>query len=290
MKLIVKFNLVLLLIFALGFAATGYFSHDLLQRNAREEIIQNARIMMEAALATRNYTNVQVKPLLANQMQYEFLAESVPAFAAHETFAALQKKYPDYAYKEAALNPTNPRDRATDWEADVVNIFRQDTGRSELIGVRDTPQGPSLYLARPIQIKDPGCLQCHSTVAAAPKTMIDKYGTANGFGWNHNEVIGTQVVSVPMELPISRADKAFKVFMASLAGVFVFIFIAMNLMLAALVTRPIRKLVAIADEVSLGNMNAPEFEAKGQDEIGLLAQSFGRMRKSLVQALKLLEG
>lgn len=290
MKLIVKFNLVLLLVFALGFAATGYFSHDMLQRNAREEIVQNARIMMEAALATRTYTNKQIKPLLANQMQYEFLAESVPAYAAHETFAALQTKYSDYAYKEATLNPTNPRDRATDWEADLVNIFRQDPARGEMIGVRDTPQGPSLYLARPIQIKDPGCLQCHSTVAAAPKTMIDKYGTANGFGWNLEEVIGTQVVSVPMEVPVARADKAFKVFMASLAGVFVFIFIAMNIMLAALVTRPVKRLAAIADEVSLGNMEAPEFETRGQDEIAVLAQSFGRMRKSLVQAFKLLEG
>jgi protein-histidine pros-kinase len=290
MRLIVKFNLVLLLVFAIGFGATGYLSHNLLQRHAREEIVQNARIMMEAALAVRNYTNKQIKPLLANQMQYEFLAESVPAFAAHETFGTLQSRFADYAYKEATLNPTNPRDRATDWESDLVNAFRQDPQMGELIGVRDTPQGPSLYLARPIQIKDPGCLTCHSTVSAAPKTMIDKYGTANGFGWNLNEVVGTQVVSVPMALPISRADKAFKVFMASLGGVFVFIFVSMNVLLVALVTRPVKRLAAIADEVSLGNMNAPEFETRGSDEIAVLAQSFGRVRKSLVQAFKLLEG
>lgn len=291
MKIVIKFNLILLLVFALGFSATAYFTNDMLQRNAREEIIQNARIMMEAAVATRTYTNTQIKPLLANQMQYEFLAQSVPAFASNETFIALQQKFPNYSYKEATLNPTNPRNRSTDWEADLINAFRKgkDAAHEEIIGVRETPQGSSLYLARPIQINDAGCLQCHSTVSAAPVTMIEKYGSANGFGWNLGEVVGTQVVSVPMALPISRANNAFKLFMTSLAGVFLFIFIAMNLMLVALVTRPIKRLATIADDVSLGNMEAAEFETSGKDEIAALAQSFGRMRKSLVKALSLLE-
>ena len=43
--------------------------------------------------------------------------------------------------------------------------------------------------------------------------MIKKYGSHNGFGWKHNEVIGAQIVNVPMELPIARADKTFTAFM-----------------------------------------------------------------------------
>ena len=78
----------------------------------------------------------------------------MPAYAATEQFNDLRKKYPDYSYKEATLNPTNPRDRATDWEADIVNQFRNGQGKGELIGERDTPTGRSLYLARPIQITD----------------------------------------------------------------------------------------------------------------------------------------
>ena len=56
MKLIWKFNLVLLGIFVLGFVIAGYLSYRALQANAREEILQNARLMMEAALSSRNYT------------------------------------------------------------------------------------------------------------------------------------------------------------------------------------------------------------------------------------------
>ena len=289
MKLIIKFNLVFIAIFLLGLAVAGRISYTLLQKNAEDEILQNARIMMQSALATRNYTTTQIKPLLETQMKYTFLPQTVPAYAATEAFNDLRNKYPEYNYKEATLNPTNPRDRTVDWEADIVNQFRQGTDMNEIVGVRDTPGGRSLYLARPIQIKNPACLECHNTVEAAPKTMIDKYGPANGFGWRLNETVGAQIVSVPTDVPLQRAEKTFKVFMLSLRGVFGFIFVVLNLMLFFIVIRPVTSLSTIADEVSLGNMEAPEFTVKGKDEIGTLAGSFDRMRKSLVKALKMLE-
>ena len=176
MKLIVKFNLVFIAVFLIGLGLAAHVADQLLQYNAREEMLQNARLMMEAALATRGYTSSQVRPLLQTQMKYGFLPQSVPAYAATEVFNELRKKYPEYAYKEATLNPTNPRNRAVDWEADVVNQFRNNTDHTEIIGERDTPTGRLLYIARPIQISDAACLACHSTVDAAPKTMIDRYG------------------------------------------------------------------------------------------------------------------
>ena len=115
MKLIWKFNLVLLGIFVLGFLIAGYISYRALQANAREEILQNARLMMESALSSRNYTTTQVKPLLETQMKYKFLPQSVPSYSATEYFSEIHRKFPEYSYKEAALNPTNPRDRAADW-------------------------------------------------------------------------------------------------------------------------------------------------------------------------------
>lgn len=290
MKLILKFNLVLLGIFVLGFVVAGYVSYQALQSNAREEVLQNARLMMESALATRNYTASQVKPLLDTQMQYKFLPQTVPAYAATEQFNEVRKKHPDYNYKEATLNPTNPRDRATDWEADVVNVFRSTSTTTEIVGERDTPTGRALYLSRPIQIKNPACLACHTTVEAAPKTMIDLYGPANGFGWKMEEIIGAQIVSVPMAVPIARAYKTFTTFMGSLAAVFVAIFVLLNLMLYTMVIRRVTNLAGIADQVSLGNFEAGEFKTTSRDEIGVLTEAMGRMKASLVQAMKMLEG
>jgi protein-histidine pros-kinase len=261
-----------------------------LQANAREEVLQHARIMMEAALATRTYTAAQVKPLLDTQMQYKFLPQTVPAYAATEQFNELRKKHPDYNYKEATLNPTNPRDRAADWEADVVNVFRSTSTTTEIVGERDTPTGRTLYLSRPIQIKNAACLPCHTTVEAAPKTMVDLYGPANGFGWKMDEIIGAQIVSVPMTVPIERANKTFTAFMGSLAAVFIAIFVLLNVMLYTLVIRRVTNLAGIADEVSLGRFDAGEFKATSRDEIGVLTEAMGRMKASLVQAMKMLEG
>src|SRR5262249_52044463 len=207
-----------------------------------------------------------------------------------EVFNGLRKKFPEYAYKEATLNPTNPRNRANDWEADIVNQFRNGADSPEVVGERDTPNGKSFYIARPIQIKAEACLACHSTIDAAPKTLVERYGPANGFGWKMNEVIGAQIVSVPTDVPIARANKAFATFMVSLTAVFAFIFVVLNVMLWFMVIRPVTQLSKLADQVSQGdNMETTDFKVTSRDEIGVLAQSFNRMKKSLAEAMKMLD-
>ena len=284
-----KFNLILLAVFLGGFAIAGWISHELLQRNAREEILRNARLIMDTALAIRGYTVDQVGPHLQQQMTTAFLPQSVPAYAATETLNALRKKYPDYGYKEATLNPTNPRNRATDWEADVVTTFRTDNATTEIVGERDTPTGPTLYIARPIQIGNEACLACHSTPSAAPRTMLSLYGQANGFGWKLNETVGAQVVSVPMALPIRNADHAFVTFMASLFGIFALVFIVLNVMLSWMIVQPIQRMARAADAVSTGDAAMAEFPEHGKDEISVLGASFNRMRRSLQKAMQMIE-
>lgn len=288
MGLRLKFNLVLLFVFVLGLGVSGYVSYDLLHKTARDEVLRNAGVMMEAALSMRQYTVSQVRDKLA-QKEDEFLPQSVPAFAATEIMNQLRKKYPDYAYKEAALNPTNPRDRAVEWEADIVNAFRNDPARGEISGTRITPTGMSMFLARPFQIKDPACLACHTTAEVAPVSMVKLYGTSNGFGWKLNEVIGAQVVSVPMSLPIQNANRAFYTFMASLTGVFVVLFIILNFMLSVMIVRPITEMSDAADRMSTGDLEIPEFDETGRDEVSLLAKSFNRMRRSLEKAISLID-
>jgi HAMP domain-containing protein len=289
MKLLVKFNLIYILVMAVGVGVSSYITRNLLVRNAQEEVLNNARLLVDKANAVRGYTSGQIAKLLETQMKYEFLPQSVPSYSAVEVLSTLLKKYPDYFYKEATLNPTNPRDRAAGWEVDVVNQFRANAELAEVVGQRDTPTGASLYLARPLRITNPACLQCHSSVDAAPKTMVDKYGPANGFGWNLNEVIGAQVVSVPLAVPLLRAEQSFTVFIGSLVGVFVVVGIMLNLMIWLVVVRPVTLLSELANRVSQGDLSAPEFPAGGGDEIGVLSQSFNRMRTSVVQAMKMLE-
>jgi HAMP domain-containing protein len=289
MGLRLKFNLMLVVVFLLGLGVSGFISYDLLHKNAREEVLRNAGVMMEAALSMRAYTVGQVRPNLPASEEV-FLPQGVPAFAATEIMSLLRKKYPDYSYKEAALNPTNPRNRAVEWETDIVNIFRNDNARTEISGIRPTPTGPSLYLARPFQIKDAACLACHTTAEVAPPAMVKIYGNnTNGYGWKHNEVIGAQLVSVPMSLPIQNANSAFYTFMGSLGGVFVVLFILLNIMLSTLIVRPITRMSEAADKISKGQTDIAELPDKGSDEVAVLGKAFNRMRRSLEKAIALID-
>lgn len=289
MKLLLKFNLAFLLVFVIGLAVSGTIARDLLQRDAKDEVVDRARLLMEQSGVVAQYTANQIAPLLQTQMKYTFLPQSVPQYSATEILNALKSKYPEYNYKPAMLNPTSPRNRAQAWEADIVTQFRNVPDLKEFIGERDTPTGRSLYVALPIKITNPACLQCHSTPANAPATLIERYGSNNGFGWTLDEAIGAQVVSVPMSVPLARADKALGVVMAMLTGVFLLMGAALNLLLWKLVIQPVSRLSALSDRVSLGELDAPEFETTSKDEIGVLAGSFARMRKSLVHAMKLLD-
>jgi HAMP domain-containing protein len=287
MKLQVKFSLIFLLGFGIGLGLAGYVCFGFLQKSARDQVASQARLMMESSLATRIYTTEQIKPMV-DRNDPVFHPQTVPAYAATEHFNYFRKANPDYTYKEATLNPTNPRDRAMDWEADVVNIFRNDPTKQNFSGERDTPKGRALYIARPIKAVPP-CLECHSIPRAAPASMLKIYGRTNGFGWQPDEIIGAQIVSVPMALPVAMANKSFRQLMTSLIAVGFCVLLVLNLMLYLFVIRPVGRFAVAADEISKGNLEIPELPAEGRDEIATLARSFNRMHRSLVKAMRMLD-
>jgi protein-histidine pros-kinase len=289
MGLKAKFNLAMLAVFVIGFGLAAALSWRVARDNARREVVQEGSIMMTIATAIRGYTGKEIAPLLADQIKVRFLPHTVPSWAAETNLRAMAAQFPDYTYKEAALNPTNPADRATDWESGIIGTFSQNPSMREFTSTRETPAGPALSISRPIRITDKDCLSCHSTPAAAPPSMIDLYGSANGFGWKLGDVIGAQIVSVPMSVALEQAAETFKVYLGALVVVFAVSLTLLNLLLNYLIVRPVRRMSAIASEVSLGNMSAPEFTVRGKDEIASLAESFNRMRRSLANAMKLLE-
>ena len=289
MSFITKINLAMLMVFIIGLSVAGYIANMILQENAKREVVTQASIMMEGALAIRNYTITEIKPLLIEQLEQTFLPQTVPSYAATQNFNRLRKTHPEFIYKEAALNPTNPRNRAVDWESDIIQQFRNNTELREIIGERNTPTGPSLFLARPMQINDASCLNCHSTLDEAPEPLKTLYGTTNGYGWKLNEIVGSQIVSVPLSVPLSNANYVFNVFIFSLASIFVLIFVIINILLRIFVIRPVHRITVIADEISKSGSSKGEFQIKGNDDIAKLSQSFNRMRRSLEKAMEMLK-
>ena len=286
-KLLIFFNLLFIPVLVLSFFGVAYIIRGQLQESAQQQILENARVMMQTARASRLYTTKQIAPLLDHEQSRvdkannnlfqilevqlpatlqkaidsvprqkdkqvienvreqiidgvreaprdlpgsEFFAQCIPFYASTENFNYFRDKYPDYAYKESALNPINLRDRTVDWEADVVNIFRNDHARTEVTGHRETPDGDSLYLCAPIRVDDASCLTCHNTPETAPVEMVKIYGTANGFGWKLNDVVGAQIVSVPAKLADASAESALRAILLWLGGILALVFVATNIL------------------------------------------------------------
>ena len=284
-----KLNLGLLAVFAIAFAAAWFILDRQFVASARQDVLQNARIMMSAANAVRTYTAREVLPAVQRDNEDWIAPVTVPSYAAQTNFRTMRADLPDYTYKEAALNPTNPADRALDWEADFINSFRNTPSQTELVGERDTPAGPTLTLARPLTVRSEACLTCHSTPDRAPARMVAAYGSSNGFGWHMNETIGAQLVSVPMAVALRTAQTNLYSAMAILLAIFVGLMVALNLLMYLVVIRPVAQMSRTATAVSLGQSDAEEFPAEGRDEIAELGRAFTRMRRSLDQAVKMLD-
>lgn len=287
-----KFNLILALVVIGGITFSGLALSAVLNQRAENLVTSRAALVIDTMSSVRNYTNDQVNPQLTPKLDTadEFLPQSIPSYAAREVFEYLRRNsnYKELFYKDATLNPTNLRDKADEFETQIVENLRKNPNLSEVNGYREHPSGKLFYIARPVVIYDASCLRCHSTPEAAPKSQLATYGSENGFGWNLNEIIGAQIVYVPASAVIAKAQQSFMLVMGIVTAAFAIAILITNLLLRITVVRPIRRIVKVADEVSTGNMDA-DFEQNSNDEIGTLATAFKRMKISLSVAMSMLD-
>ena len=118
MKLL-KFNLIFIPFLVLCLGTVGYIAREMLLQDAREHVIQNARIIMETMLSSRTYTTKQVAPLL---QQKNFKLQT--AIAEFRKTIAEMPKTPDPA---AAGSATSSISRRADLGAEAAVMTARDT-------------------------------------------------------------------------------------------------------------------------------------------------------------------
>jgi HAMP domain-containing protein len=289
MGLQLKFNLILAACFLFGLVLSSFVFYQLSRREAIEQLQSQIDVMRTQALSVRRYTSEEIQPLLADQSTIQFLPQTVPSFSAQTVFRNFRERYPQFYYKEAALNPTNPSDLAKDWEVEIIETLRKNPAIERDVRIRDTPDGAFYTATYPLVIRNADCLVCHSTPDKAPPSMVALYGSKNGFGWKLNETIGAQIISVPMSNADAKIWKSFLLFIAITSAIFLCLLVLLDIMLHRLVILPVRTMAATAEKVSMGDASVPEYEYSGRDEVGSLSRSFNRMRRSLDSAMKMLE-
>lgn len=288
-----KFTLLLLMVFVLGAALAWTALSRQLERYAEQQVARKAEVLLETMNAVRAYTtenvNTYLKPLQVSTA--DFIRETVPGYSARRVFENLRRS-PDFnlfEYKEATLNPTNPADLADPHEADVIKRFRADRSVVHAVGFFEEQGQRLFYTARPVEVKQASCLECHSTPEQAPPSQIRTYGSQGGFDWQMNEIVGAQFVYVPAAAVIEVGRHAAITISGVFIGIFALVILLLNWLLSRTVIRPIDHLARASrrlgsesaqigpglEESSTGRELAKT--AKRGDEIGVLAESFNRM-------------
>jgi methyl-accepting chemotaxis protein len=292
-----KLTTLMLTIFVGGMIVSSVVYYNILLGNAKNELNTLSNVLISTMDSVRKYNQDKVNPLLNEESKNNFLLASIPSYAVRGVFDILTNSYKDmygkYSYKDAMINPTNPRDKASDEERKIIEKLSQ---QDKLAG-QNIDQGflmingeKQFYTARPIKITQSSCLVCHTSLEKSPKSLQilyeqSKYGANQGFGWELNKIIGTKIIYVP-------ADNVYKIANENLIlilGVFIAIF-ALTILLATLwlkqyVVQPLNRITQVAEAVSLGDMDV-EFKKHSNDEIGRLADAFTRMKTSLEITLK----
>jgi len=210
---------VLLAVFVTGLGVTGYISYELLHKNARDEVLRNAGVMLEASLSMRQLHDRQGAAAAAVRRRQVPAREraGVRRDGDHEPAA---QEVPRLRLQGGDAEPDQPRDRRSTGRrtSSTPSATRPRAATSRESAAR--PTGRSLYLARPLQIRDQACLSCHTTAEMAPPAMVKLYGPNNGFRLEDERDHRRADRLGAMDLPIRNANHAFVTFMSSLTVVF----------------------------------------------------------------------
>ena len=281
LKLSSKRNIIVVASFVVGLMVLNSALALLLYLQAETKLSDRATLIVETANAVRDYTSNQIQPELEERLKTDiaFLPETVPAYSARTVFENLQansEEYQDVTYREATLNPTSPVDKADPWEALLIEQFRQNEELSWLKGYRQRESQKYYYKALPIVVSQTSCLQCHGNPEEAPKSLLNTYGTQNGFGWNLNEIVGAQIAKIPAQKILDTARDtqiAINIFFILILGG---ISLAYYWLIEYGLIAPIKKFTTSAKKIHQGQDDI-NFHHRIKDESGILAFYLNRM-------------
>ncbi|MGC1525981.1 MAG: response regulator [Phormidesmis sp.] len=291
LRLGTQFTLLLTLIFLSGTVVSGIVLSQATRNQAEGEVAIKSELLMETMNAVASYTSDRVAPLLQKQLAESatFISETVPAYSSREVFERFrnQPEYQDYFYKAAAPNPTNPRDKADDFETKLVERMRAQPDRTTLSGYRQIDGVGQFYASRPIKVSAQSCLQCHGRPEDAPKSHLASFGSKNGFGWQLGEVVAAQTVYVPSDAIFAKGRQYLMLTMGIFASVFAIVALLINRLLKSRVIHPVNQLTNVAQTLTADSITAERVRvfdspsvnrvAQRADEPGKLARAFQHM-------------
>ena len=110
----------------------------------------------------------------------------------------------------------------------IINEFRTKKDIKEWKGFISKEGYDYYVIARAGSAVEESCLSCHGDPAAAPKEVIERYGTTSGFNRKVGDVVDALILYIPIQAPLANARQAVVIFISIYTVFFGIIFWLIN--------------------------------------------------------------
>jgi|GEM_PF-5637678 len=255
MGLRLKFNWVVVICLLIAFVAIYWFQRNNTIVQAEMNLLRQAEHLFQVSESIRAYNSEEVAPLISSDSD-RFFPQTISSYAVSRVFINANEKTPELSYKVAITDSEIELYKPVIWQQNVINQFVSNPQQPLLTDKVADAKGTFLFYAKPI--------------------------------FNQDEVIGAKFIRLDQQDIMQNIEDSLFKFMLILAGIFIVIVLVFNLMLHALVLKPIQELATQAEKISQGDAESEELEISGKDEINRIATAFNRMQRSLKAAMSML--
>lgn len=291
LSLKMKFTVIMLIVgFLANFTvAVGAFYY--IQRFKKHELMHEAKIVLFAEKSVRGYAGSELRPAVMNATDKFVIQAESATFVALGVAKLLNKFLPNYIYSEPTLNPLNLDNKANSFQEKIIDRFKSNPSLKSVSGYHTFNGVSYFYVMHPVVAKQ-GCMICHGNPenkSPITQAIVKKYGNTHGWHWKDGTVIGALNVFVPTKYIDRAAMKNSIIIVVAIFFLPFLAFIIALLFIDRVIIKPIHDMAKLAEDVSVGKSDE-DFKARGNDEIGALAKSFNRLKKSYLKAIQLLAG
>ncbi len=287
MSIRVRFIVIIGVLSTVASVVLAYASYQFSVKNAVADAKKQGAIVFNMVHSSRMYFKKNQWPLVTELVEEDrFYPEIMSGFVViRGMWEIFEKKFPEYKFKQATLDPLYPPNKADADEVQLIAQFNANKGMKNREGMMKKEGKQFYYFAKPISVEDK-CLRCHGAAEDAPKDQVEIYGTESGYNWKKGEVVSTAVVYVPMSSAMAAAKKsAITLFAMGGAGIVVLMALIWFFLSKGVVS-PLAKLERKTQEISLGRELDEDIGIRSKDEIGDLARAIDRLRISTAKLLK----
>ncbi len=257
-----------------------------------DAITTQAALGLEFNLAIQEYANeMSRRERTKGVVKDDFLPETIcTSCIARKIFEKVRRNFPDYMIKFSSDNPHNAANKAGPDELELLDYFRRHPNATRWSGKRHI-NGIEYHAFLSVRRIEQQCLRCHGSPENAPQALRERYPGPGGFHYGVGNVAGMDVVGIPMGTMNAEMISDAKVHLLATAIWLAVMFGAILIMFRYIVARRLLGITRHFREASLhaGDEPISPLPLRGNDEIGILAQSYNTLAARLQASHESLE-